>query len=192
MDNSFYILTATILAIHLNIKIMILHVLSLTITREFLQSVINLFGQIADYGTFFIIGIFTYIYHPLLLEWRWISLLVCILYLSRYTAMATMLDIYKWKKNQSYLKYPSEERLMYLTFRGSVALTLTMQIEGELIDNIGVNTILRIILLSVWISVLGVIVGMKQSAYYVCFHAYSLCLPINRNERNRKMSNENI
>ena len=77
--------------------------------------------------------------------------------------MATMLDVYKWKSGQSYFKTPSEESLMNLTFRGSVAVTLVMRLEGDLIDSMGVYIILRIILLSVWISVIGVTVGMKRS-----------------------------
>ena len=92
-----------------------------------------------------------------------------------------MLDVYKWKSGQPYLKFPSEERLMNLTFRGSVAIALIMRLEGDLIDSTGVYIILRIILLSVWISMIGVTVGMKRSAYYVCFQPYSFRLSTNRN-----------
>lgn len=86
--------------------------------------------------------------------------------------MATMLDLFKWKKGKPYIKYRAEEGLLNLTFRGSVAIVLIMRLEGELIDVMGVHIILRIILLSVWISAIGVTIGMKRSVYSVCLQPH--------------------
>ena len=70
---------------------------------------INLLGQCADYGTFFLIGILSFLYHPLQLDIRWTFLVLFILHISRYTAMATMLDIVQWKRKKPLLKNTSED-----------------------------------------------------------------------------------
>ena len=129
-------------------------------SRLFLKMLINLLGQCADYGTFFLIGILSFLYHPLQLDIRWTFLVLFILHISRYTAMATMLDIVQWKRKKPLLKNTSEENILNLTFRGSVSLLLAMRLEGELIDTMGVRIIFCTLLLSVWASVANVLVGM--------------------------------
>lgn len=121
---------------------------------------INFLGQCADYGTFFLIGVLSFLYHPLGIDYRWTFLVLLILYLSRYTAMATMLDIVQWKRKKPLLQNSSEEKILNLTFRGSVSLLLAMRLEGELIDTMGVRIIFCTLLLSVWASVANMLVGM--------------------------------
>lgn len=74
--------------------------------------------------------------------------------------MATMLDIFQWRRKKPFLKNVNEERILNLTFRGSVSLLLAMRLEGELIDTMGVRIIFCTLLLSVWTSVANVLVGM--------------------------------
>lgn len=127
-------------------------------TRRLLDSVTAILGTLADFGAFFLVGMLTFFFAPLSVDWRWLGLIAGITGVARYAAIATVFyDFWQEKQRVEFWKMSRQTYLMYFMFHGSVALTLVMRMEGELLDTGDVGIMLRLVLFMIWMGVIEII-----------------------------------
>ncbi|CBK20445.2 uncharacterized protein [Blastocystis hominis] len=120
-------------------------------TRRLLDSVTAILGSLADFGAFLCVGMLTFFFFPLSVDWRWLALIAGITVVARYASIATE------KQRNEFWKMSRQTYLMYFMFHGSVALTLVMRMEGELLDTRDVGIMLRLVLFMIWMGVIEII-----------------------------------
>ena len=148
-------------------------------TRDFLDTLIQLLGQIADYAAFLLFGMLSCLYSPFKVDWRWLVMTVVVTLLSRYTAIATIInDFFNTKNRDFFLPRHNQSYLLYFIFHGIVSLTLVIRMEGELLDTGNVGLMLRLVLFMIWVGVFEIIVVaqplIRQKGYSLLRHESSL------------------
>ena len=127
-------------------------------TRRLLDSVTAILGSLADFGAFLCVGMLTFFFFPLSVDWRWLALIAGITGVARYASIATVFyDFWQEKQRNEFWKMSRQTYLMYFMFHGSVALTLVMRMEGELLDTRDVGIMLRLVLFMIWMGVIEII-----------------------------------
>lgn len=128
-------------------------------TRQFIHTFISLLGQVADCAAYLIFGMLSYIYDFISLDIRWLLLCILCSFLSRYTAIASIIDwFYSSKKRESFLTNNSQSYLLYFLCQGTVAFSLIIRTQGELLDTSNVGLMLRIVLFMIHFSVFQIII----------------------------------
>ena len=127
-------------------------------TRRVIDSVTAILGSLADFGAFLCVGMLSFFFFPLSVDWRWLGLTAGITVLARYASIATVLyDFWPEKQRSEFWKMSRQTYLMYFMFHGSVALTLVMRMEGELLDTRNVGIMLRLVLFMIWMGVIEIL-----------------------------------
>lgn len=79
--------------------------------------------------------------------------------LSRYTAIATIVDIFtKVCRLEPSFATSLQSNLLYFFFQGSVAFSLVIRMRGELLETMNVGLMVRLMLFMIWFSALQIIV----------------------------------
>lgn len=127
-------------------------------TRSFIHTFVHLLGQIADCGAYMIFGMLSYIYNFASIDIRWLLLALCVSFLSRYTAIASIFDRIYSSPKQSFLTNHKQSVLLYFLCQGTVAFSIILRTQGELLDTSNTDIMLRIVLFMIHFSVIQIII----------------------------------
>lgn len=112
----------------------------------------------ADFAAFMIFGMLTYFYFPFDINYKWIFLILLVTVLSRYTAIATIIDLFtRVCRLEPSFATSLQSNLLYFFFQGSVAFSLVIRMRGELLETMNVGLMVRLMLFMIWFSALQII-----------------------------------
>lgn len=101
----------------------------------------------------------SYLYPFTSIDYRWLLLGLTVSLLSRYTAVASILDWFHSSRYfQPFLTKNGQSYLLYFMCQGTVALSLIIRTGGELLDTSNVGIMLRVVLFMIHFSVLSIII----------------------------------
>ena len=133
-----------------------IYIVSFIITREFIHTVVHLLGLIADCSGYLIFGMLSYIYDITKIDFRWVVLALSVSFLSRYTAIASIIDWFFSKR--SFIHNHNQSYLLYFICQGTVTLSIIIRSQSELLDTSNVENMLRTVLFMIFFSVMQIII----------------------------------
>ena len=125
-------------------------------TREFIHTLVHLLGLLADCGGYLIFGMLSSIYDITAVDYRWVALALGVSFLSRYTAIASIIDWFFSKR--PFIKDRNQSYLLYFICQGTVSLSIIIRSQGELLDTSNSDNMLRTVLFMIFFSVVQIII----------------------------------